>query len=321
MTRSIATCEIQREPKVLSYSNGLARYSDITVYPLVQERCEGAVIRVDDVTEQVRIEEMMIQSEKMLSLGGLAAGMAHEINNPLSGVIQTVQIVKSRLDPALPKNKDTAEKYGLSMASLQEYLAEREIPRMLDAIMTSGSRAATIITNMLSFARKGDGLFESTDLAQLIDNTLDLSKNDYDLKKKYDFRKIKIIREFDPEMPRVVCETGKIQQVLLNIFRNGAQAMASIEFPKAPQFIIRLARDRDMARIEIEDNGPGMTQEVQKNIFAPFFTTKGRVVGTGLGLSISYFIVTENHKGDIRVTSAPGQGANFIIRIPLNRDD
>ncbi|WDP91668.1 MAG: response regulator [Desulfobacter sp.] len=324
VAKAIVRCEIQRETKVLSYSGGQARYSDITVYPLVQERCEGAVIRVDDVTEQVRMEEMMIQSEKMLSLGGLAAGMAHEINNPLAAVVQSSQVVKNRLTPSLPKNEETAEKYGISMAGLQDYLTERKILEMLDAIGKSGNRATAIIENMLSFARKGEGAFSPADLAQLINNTLDLSKNDYDLKKNYDFRNIKIVREFDPDMPRVACEAGKIQQVLFNILRNGAQAMASLETAGGQdeaQFNIRLTRDGDMARIEIEDNGPGMAPEVQKSIFEPFFTTKGRGVGTGLGLSVSYFIITENHKGSIRVTSAPGRGANFIIRLPLVRED
>ncbi|ACN17200.1 sensory box histidine kinase [Desulforapulum autotrophicum HRM2] len=119
----------------------------------------------------------------MLSLGGLAAGMAHEINNPLSSVIQASQVVKNRLGSSLPKNKAIAEKFGISMEVLENYLADRNIPQMLDTIAESASRTAAIIENMLSFARKGEGDFSPADLAQLINNTLELSQNDYNLKK------------------------------------------------------------------------------------------------------------------------------------------
>ncbi len=316
--KAIQECEIHTETKVLSYSQGSARYSDVTIYPLIQDTCEGAVIRVDDVTEQVRLEEMMIQSEKMLSLGGLAAGMAHEINNPLSAVIQSCQVVKNRVTESLPKNKATAEQLNTSMAAITAYMKKRGVLSLLDAIGESGNRAVRIIENMLSFARKGEDRFLHHDLSELINKTIALSKNDYNLKANYDFRKIDIVLEFEPDMPKVACEASKIQQVLFNILRNGAQAMAASSLERPHQFIIRLKQEGTMARIDIQDNGPGMDTDVQKKIFDPFFTTKGRGVGTGLGLSVSYFIVTENHKGSIRVESSPGRGANFIVRLPLD---
>jgi signal transduction histidine kinase len=119
-------------------------------------------------------------------------------------------------------------------------------------------------------------------------------------------------------MPMVPCRESKIQQVLFNILNNGAHAMHTSR-TENPRFILRTYVDsnRSMACIEVEDNGPGMEEETCKNAFDPFFTTKQEGDGTGLGLSISYFIITENHNGEMEVESQPGAGAKFIIRLPL----
>jgi PAS domain S-box-containing protein len=309
-----------KESKVARHVDGELRYADITVYPLMTGNTGGAVIRVDDITERVRIEEMMIQSEKMLSVGGLAAGMAHEINNPLAGIMQNVQVMQNRLYGNLPKNHEVAEQSGTSMASLQAYLQGRNIPEMLAMIMESGQRAAQIVENMLSFSRKSESAATLNDLGQLLDNTLALARNDYDLKKRYDFRQIQIVREYDSQVPLVACEATEIQQVFLNILKNGAQAMAENAEPASPRFILRVQADGNHVRVEIEDNGPGIPPEVCKRIFEPFYTTKSVGVGTGLGLSVSYFIITENHGGRLTVISAPGAGSRFVILLPVRRD-
>jgi PAS domain S-box-containing protein len=314
--RAVRERDPQRDTKVASLRDGELRYADITVYPLVANGVEGAVIRVDDITERVRIEEMMIQSEKMLSVGGLAAGMAHEINNPLAGILQNAQVLRNRLLGDLPKNRAVAQECGMTLEALAAYAEKRGITSMLEAIIESGRRAARIVDNMLSFSRKSEAKFESHDLAQLLDRTLELAANDYDLKKHYDFRRIEIVREYAPDMPVVRCEASKIQQVLLNLLKNGAQAMVENRVAGvSPRFVLRTLVEGDMARVEIEDNGPGMPESIRKRVFEPFFTTKG--VGTGLGLSVSYFIITENHKGTLSVESKPGQGTRFIIRLPI----
>ena len=124
----------------------------------------------------------------------------------------------------------------------------------------------------------------------------------------------------------IACEGNKIQQVLLNILRNGAEAMAADlrkggDDAKQPRFTLRLAHEQEAnrLRIEIEDNGPGMDEATSKRVFEPFFTTKPTDQGTGLGLSVSYFIVTENHGGEMSLDSAPGEGTKFIIRLPVKR--
>ena len=193
---------------------------------------------------------------------------------------------------------------------------------MLDTINKSGDQAVNIIANMLSFARKSDASVFLHNPIILVDKILKLAEIDYDLKKQYDFKTIKIIKEYESNLPMLPCEDIKIQQVLLNILRNGAQAMQeSTKDKNDPMFIIRLLRETDtnMLRIEIEDNGPGMDEVIRKRIFEPFFTTKLVGVGTGLGLSVSYFIITENHSGKLSVESSPGSGSKFIIHLPLDK--
>ncbi|MFH1999326.1 MAG: ATP-binding protein [Planctomycetota bacterium] len=310
--------KIQTSLNKISEYGGELRYSDVTIYPLVSNGIDGAVIRVDDVTERVRMEEMMIQSEKMISVGGLAAGMAHEINNPLAGILQNVQVMRNRLVDKLPANVRDAEKCGISVEAVNQYMEMRGILEMLENIMQSGSRAAHIVDNMLSFSRKGGANAYLQSLAELCDRTIELAYNEYDLKKNYDFRSIEIVREYDPAAPEVWCTAGEIQQVILNILQNGAQAMA--EKPETPsQFIVRVLADSEGVRVEIEDNGPGMRREVRKRVFEPFFTTKEIGVGTGLGLSVSYFIITENHGGTMTVESTPGKGTTFIIHLPVEK--
>ena len=173
---------------------------------------------------------------------------------------------------------------------------------------------------MLNFNRKSASLFVPHDLGSLINQTIDLAANDYDLKKKYDFRNIKIIKEFAKDMPEVYCDESKIQQVVLNIIKNGTQAMSENKKSGVEsRFVFRLNTKAHLAVLEIEDNGPGMDEEVRKRVFEPFFTTKDVGGGTGLGLSISYFIITKNHGGKMVVESAAGKGTRFIISLPIKK--
>jgi PAS domain S-box-containing protein len=306
------------DTKVARLVDGEKRYEDVTVYPLVSGGVEGAVIRVDDVTENVRLEEMIIQSEKMLSVGGLAAGMAHEINNPLAGIIQNTQVLQNRITGIIPKNQKIAEECGTDIETIEKYMKKRGLFEMIEAITESGLRASKIVGNMLSFSRRSDSDFTHHNLSEMLDKAVELASNDYDLKKKYDFRQIDIIRDFDENMPDVLCENIKIQQVILNLLKNATQAINEQgDEAEPPRLTLRLFQEGNNANIEIEDNGPGMTEEVRKRVFEPFFTTKDPGIGTGLGLSVSYFIITKNHNGSMSVESSPGNGAKFIIQLPL----
>lgn len=251
----------------------------------------------------------------MLSLGGLAAGMAHEINNPLAGIMQNAQVLRNRVKAGLPSNVAAAKACGTEMAVIQKYMEERKIPKIIESILESGRRASKLVDNMLSFSRKGGGHKVDESLAELVDKTIELVMNDYDLTKRFDFRKIQIIRDLDPDIPEIFCEASKIQQVILNILKNGAQAMSEAGVAE-PVFILRLHKVHDQVLLELSDNGPGMDEAIRKWVFEPFFTTKS--AGTGLGLSVAYFIVTEDHNGSLSVDSHPGKGTNFILSLPVD---
>ncbi|MBN2528137.1 MAG: PAS domain-containing protein [Deltaproteobacteria bacterium] len=297
-------------------------YQVTTVYPIKTVDLVSAVIRIDEVTEQVRMQEMIVHTEKMISVGGLAAGMAHEINNPLAGILQNIAVIRNRLLEDLPANRKVADELRLNIHTMNTYLENRQIFKMLNLVTESGKRASEIVHNMLSFSRKGTGQMVSVELCDLVRHTIEIAKTEYDLKNHFDFKKVQINLDCH-SCPPIWCETSKIQQVLLNILRNGAEAMQEANalgiISRPPRFDLRIAADetKEWAVMEIEDNGPGMNEAVRKRIFEPFFTTKEIGRGTGLGLSVSYFIITENHRGQIMVESEMGKGTTFIIRLPI----
>jgi PAS domain S-box-containing protein len=299
-----------------------SQFMDLMVYPVILEDFQGAVIRLDDVTSRVRMEEVMVQTEKMMSVGGLAAGMAHEINNPLGGILQNSQNIIRRLSPDLPGNVQAARSLGLDLNAVAEYLEKRRIVHFVRRIQESGERAAKIVDNMLTFSRNSERKKEMANLKDVINRTIELAAHEYDLKKRYDFRNIQIARYFADDVPRVFCVVTELEQVLLNLLRNAAQAMAEGKKGGSQSKIsIRLFQDRSWTVMTVEDNGPGMDEETRKRIFEPFFTTKGVGVGTGLGLSVAYFIVTNNHNGYMHVHSAPHQGTRFSIGLPGQRHE
>ena len=298
------------------------RLHDLLVFPLMDGgKVHGAVIRLDDVTEQARMEELILQTEKMMSLGGLAAGMAHEINNPLAGILQNVQNIERRITPGLPLNAEAAEACGADLGMVRCYLERRKVPALLESVKEAGARAARIVANMLDFTRGSASGKTPMSLAELLDRSVEIASSDYDLKKKYDFRRIAIVREYDPALPQALCSPGEIEQVLPNLLRNAAQALATQPDNPKPTITLRLYREEDFAVIEVVDNGPGMEEALSRKIFEPFFTTKAPGEGTGLGLSVSYFIIARNHYGQIAVESEPGRGSRFIIRLPLYRGE
>lgn len=322
--RAMEEMEVKKQSKVSCSVEGEDRIADITVYPLKDDAFKGAVIRIDDVTERVRLEEMMVQTEKMMSVGGLAAGMAHEINNPLAGIMQNVQVIQNRLSLKMRTNLAIAEKHDLDMQSLLEYMEERNIPAMFDAVVESGKQAALIVNNMLTFSRKNHSGFLNHDLIDLLERSITLSASSYNLKSKSDFKQITLLREYQGDVPEVRCDDSMIQQVFMNLLGNAAHALFIDELIKErlagrakPKIILRVRRQEEIVKVEIEDNGIGLDENMCKRIFEPFFTTKPVGEGTGLGLSVSYFIVAETHNGQLEVTSIPGEGTCFTISLPV----
>lgn len=270
-----------------------------------------------DITERKKMQEMMVQTEKMMTVGGLAAGMAHELNNPIGTIVQHAQNILRRVAASRTANRAAAAELGIPIELIVEYLEKRGVLGMLEAINTSCERAASIISNMLTFSRKSTENLELSDLADLLEKAIELAVCDYDLKKQYDFKNIGIVREFDSQMPRVPVVALEIEQVLLNLLKNAAHALTMYHRDAKPLIYLRLYCEGEWAVIQVKDNGPGIEKQDIGRIFEPFFTTKEVGTGTGLGLSISYSIIVNKHQGSIVVDAAPGEGACFTIRLPL----
>jgi signal transduction histidine kinase len=261
----------------------------------------------------------MIQTEKMMSVGGLAAGMAHEINNPLGSILGGVQNCLRRLSPELERNRAEARRQGLDIDALHAYLDSRGVLGFLEGIRDSGVRASEIVRNMLDFSRSSGSSRSPSNLNELLDKAVALASSDYDLKKRYDFRQVEIVRAYDPDLPAAMVYETEVEQVFLNLLKNAAQAMPDVADPgHRPRLDLETFVEGGMVVVRIADNGPGMDDETRKRVFEPFFTTKPPGVGTGLGLSVSYFIVTENHGGSFEVQSQPGRGTSFTVRLPLS---
>jgi signal transduction histidine kinase len=225
----------------------------------------------------------LMQAEKMTALGELVAGVAHEINNPLSTIMGYTQLLLARGVPA-------------------------EIQRRLDIVHSEANRLAKIVRNLLTFARKHPPEKKHLGLNGIIEKTLEL--------KAYHFRASQIIVEKDlaADLPATMLDFHQIQQVVLNLLNNAEQAIVEVKRGGTLRLTTRQAGDRIECRIA--DDGPGVPPEIAERIFEPFFTTKKEGKGTGLGLSLCYGIIQE-HGGSIRVECGPGQGATFVIDLPL----
>jgi two-component system, NtrC family, sensor kinase len=243
------------------------------------ERC-GTVLILEDITARVRLEEQLQHSEKMASIGILAAGVAHEVNTPLAGISSYTQLLKGQIDDMDPR------------ASL------------LDKIEKQSFRAAKIINNLLNFSRSSGAEMECLDVNKALLDVLSLIEH------QLDGSKIRVRRELSAQLPSVRGNENRIQQVFFNLILNARDAM-----PRGGWLTIKTSADDDTVVAEVCDTGVGIKREDIKRIYDPFFTTKGIGRGTGLGLSVSYGIVQE-HGGAIFVDSVPGKGTTFQVALP-----
>lgn len=290
----------------------------ISAYPLAASERRHSVIRIDDMTDRVRIEEMMVQTEKMQSIGDLAAGIAHEINNPLSIICQSTQNTRRRLAPDLPANQRLAEELELDLEKVDRYIKAREIPRFLGNINSAVERCTDIIKSMSSFSTSGESVVEFCSIHEIVDEALTLAHNDFSLKKKYDFRNIVIDVDLPEDLPSVPVSRSEIEQVIFNLVKNAGQAMFDVrDRGRTPRIRISGSAGGQMLMLTIDDNGPGIPDEIRSRVLEPFFTTKAAGIGSGLGLSVSYYIIVKRHRGSFRIDSDPGRGTTFTLTLPL----
>jgi two-component system NtrC family sensor kinase len=254
----------------------------LTSIPLVEPG--SAVLVFEDQTDRRRLQEQLIQSEKMSAIGQLIAGVAHDLNNPLASVVGF---------------SDFLAEAGEIPPSLQE---------PLQVIRQEAERAATIVKNLLSFARSQEGERVRQPVKPLLESTLGLLRN------QLMAHKVEATLEVEPGLPEVEVNANQIKQVFVNLINNAAQAIAS----DAPSGRIWIAakRVRDGLAVSVTDSGPGISDELAARVFEPFFTTKPEGQGTGLGLSICQGIMKE-HGGRITLETRPGAGATFTVELPL----
>ena len=271
-----------------SNGNGAVHKSavvNIAVAPLVTKEGEqiGRLIIFDNVTERAELEQQLVQADKLSSIGLLAAGVAHEVNTPLAVISTYAQMLAKQITGDDPKAK------------------------LLEKIAKQTFRASEIVNSLLNFSRTSKTEYEEVDLNRVIRDTLNLIE--------HQLEKAHVRVEFTPAERDVVIRgnSGKMQQVFLNLFLNARDAMES-----GGLLTIACSSDGETARVRVADSGRGIQPEDLSRIFDPFFTTKGAKKGTGLGLSVTYGIVRE-HGGAIDAFSEPGQGARFDLHFPLLR--
>lgn len=257
----------------------------VTAVPISSTDRSAVVLLFDDQTERRRLQDQLIQSEKMSAIGQLIAGIAHDLNNPLASVVGFADFLTEV--PNVPPT----------------------IREPLSVVRDEAERASSIVRNLLGFARKQEHQRRPTSLKPLLDATFLLLRN------QLMAQRVEARVEIEPDLPMPDVDPNQIQQVFVNLINNAAQAIASTGRPG--NILVQARRWLDGVAIDVIDDGPGMSESLATQVFEPFFTTKAEGEGTGLGLSISQGIVKE-HGGRIMLSTEEGRGSTFTVQLPLS---
>lgn len=299
-----------------------------TLEEKIEERTQA--LRQKNIVLKQTLQELrltqsqLIQKEKMSSLGQLVAGIAHEINNPVNFIYGNLKHTDDYTQQLLWLLQLYQKHYPYPELEIQnakeeadiEYLTE-DLPKMLTSMKIGASRIREIVLSLRIFSRLDEAEFKTADIHEGIDSTLLILQ--YRLKSQSHRPQITVMKEYG-EIPKIQCFAGQLNQVFMNILANAIDALEeAFQNGICPEPIIRIssAQVNENIVIHIADNGTGIPEAIQSHLFDPFFTTKPVGKGTGMGLSISYQIITEKHGGSLQCVSLPGQGAEFIITIPI----
>jgi signal transduction histidine kinase len=307
----------------VEYSNGdLNNYYKVTCYPLAAIP-EVIVIQIDDVTQRELLEQRVLQTEKMHSMDGLAAGIAHEVNNPLSAIINGVQNINRRLESDRVANREVAKELAVNLDDINNYLERREIKFFLESIEEGALRASNIVSNMLKFSTSEVHSKEPCDINMLLEQAIKFVKKDYELNNETKFNDIEIETILAKPLPSVRVLPMELQQVFVNLFRNAEQAITAraatdpVEDHYKGRLTVETKFEQGAVKIIISDNGCGMNDNVMRKAFDPYFSTRQKSGGHGLGLSTVYRIVKSLLQGEIELRSAMNVGTQFIITLNL----
>lgn len=268
-------------------------YLHVVCHPLFDE--EGRVQRVidlsRDITEEITARTRMLHDDKMASLGKLSASVVHEINNPLTGILNFIKLMQRLMNKEAPDEADLGNMKGY-----------------LEMVYNETTRVSKTVSNLLTFSRKTQPEFKSVNLNALLGESLSLVE--YQMR----LQGIAVTRQLAADLLPVMADQGQMKQALLNILLNALDAM-----PEGGSLTLtsKNSRDREVV-LEVADTGVGIPKEQFSQIFEPFYTTKKAGSGVGLGLSVVYGIIRD-HKGTIKVDSIVGQGTTFSIRLPAFR--
>ncbi len=270
----------------------LPREWAVSAYPIPGKQASSAraVLVWQDKTEERRLESSLMQAGKLAAIGQLAAGVAHEINNPLTAINANAQMLK------------------MVMA------VEDENFESVDLIARAGERATKVVRGLLDFARQEQYSFTTGALYKSIQEALDLVN--YQLQSA----QIEVIRDIDASLPPIVASWEHLKSVWLNLLLNARDALLPIDHERRLELIARLDKEGQTIQVLVHDNGKGMTTAETLHIFEPFYTTKGPGQGTGLGLATCHRII-EQHGGEITVASVVDEGTTFFITLPIQRPD
>lgn len=293
----------------------------------VEERTRELKQALEDLKET---QSQLIQTEKMSSLGQMVAGVAHEINNPVSFVYGNLNYVGEYSEQLLKIIELYQQHYPEAPEEIEECLEEvdiefvkEDLPKVLASMKEGTNRIATIVKSLRTFSRLDESELKLAHINEGIESTLMILE--HRLKFKPNHPGIKVVKEYG-NIPVVNCYAGQLNQVFLNIIDNAIDALderdqqrtsAKIQANPSRISISTKVLDNDWINVTIADNGPGINEEVRAKLFDPFFTTKPVGKGTGLGLSISYQIVVKKHRGQIECRSSPGEGTEFVVKIPV----
>lgn len=268
-------------------------YYDVTVYPLSDNDDGGIVILIHDVTERIMAENMLVQRDRMSTMGEFAATMARDIDAPLHVLSMDVEKVAANIEA----DSDNAA-------------------LLLDAV-SRVNQARAVINNLLSFATNDDQDKQLTDVAEMVDHAVELGSELLNEGDQLSFKKVKIVRNYESPLPKLMCANTELQQAILGIFRHSLKAMAANDANRAPEIQIELMECYEAIWMRIHHNGIGLTGEQQQQVFEPFFLNDQNEDDCCVPLSFSHFIVCERHKGQIAVTSDVKLGTTFHIQLPL----